>query len=98
MAAALALRRTHPTAPALDLLDLVMPERWGSLDDLGAHLHPTTPFGQLIAAAFDRGMEPEDWRLIDCAAEAALVDELSRIWKTEVLSNFAARYLLEKTG
>ena len=59
---ALALMGSHAHAPALDMLDLVMRGRIGSLSDFSERdLHPTSPFGQVIAAAFDSGMEPGDW-------------------------------------
>jgi hypothetical protein len=48
-----------------EVLDAVIEGRHGSAldfkDDSPRYtaLHPCTPFGQLIVAAFDRGMEPQ---------------------------------------
>jgi hypothetical protein len=54
---AIALRQSHPHAPALDLLDLVMqPYRGASpaFDDGRRDLtEPGTPFGQILQAGFD---------------------------------------------
>ena len=61
--AAVALRRSHPHAPASEVLGLVMRQRAGRLTDLG-DTGPCTPFGQLLAEAFDRGMTPRDWRVV----------------------------------
>lgn len=92
--AAEAHRRSHPAVPALDVLDLVMEGHTGSLADFGVSLHPTTAFGQIIAAAFDKGMAPQDWLLIDLCDNVHLVAELHRIWIQEVLPKLAARYAL----
>lgn len=95
VAAAMALSLSHPHAPALDVLDLALQGRHSRLADFGT-ISPTSAFGQLIAAAFDRGMAPEDWRLIDSPSSSpALVAALHDIWRDEVLAAFAARYSLE---
>lgn len=71
-AAAVALRRSHPRAPAMDVLDLVMQGHEGTVIDFsdptqprGTWSSPTSDFGAILAAAFDKGMAPEDWRLVD---------------------------------
>jgi hypothetical protein len=93
--AALALSRSHPQAPALGVLDVALRGRVGRLADSGT-ISPTSAFGQLISAAFDRGIAPEDWRLIDSPSSSpALVAALHDIWRDEVLAAFAARYSLE---
>lgn len=90
---ALALRRSHPHAPALDVLDLVMPNRTGTLTSFGAEIEPATPFGFLLAEAFDTGMAPEDWRLVTHPnTPPGVVAALRGIWTGEVLPKFAKRY------
>ena len=92
--AALAISRSHPNAPALDVLDVALVGRAGRLADFGT-ISPTSALGQLIAAAFDRGMAPQDWGLIDSpASPAAVVAVLREIWRDQVLAAFAARYSL----
>lgn len=92
--AALALSRSHPQAPALDVVDMALQGRAGRLADFGA-ISPTTALGQLIAAAFDLGIAPEDWHLIDSPnSPPAVVAVLQGIWRDQVLAAFAARYRL----
>jgi hypothetical protein len=59
----------------------------------GSYAWPTTPFGQLIAAVFDSGMQASDWNLIN-RPERPVVECLSNIWQTEVLPKFAAHFRL----
>jgi hypothetical protein len=66
--AAVGLNRTHPHAPALDVLDLVMRGRAGQVLDFddpaapnGSLAAASAPFGQLLAAAFDDVMTPTEW-------------------------------------
>ena len=61
--AAVSLTRSHPHAPALDVLDLVMRGRADQVLDFndpaapnGSLAAPNTPFGQLLAAAFDEAI------------------------------------------
>lgn len=90
---AVALRRSHPQAPALDVLDLVMQHRTGSLASFGADIEPAKPFGLLIAEAFDTGMAPDDWRLVTHPnTPPSVVATLRGIWTGEVLPKFAKRY------
>lgn len=90
---ALALRMSHPHAPALDVLDLVMPNRTGTLTSVGAEIEPATPFGFLLAEAFDTGMAPEDWRLVTHPnTPPGVVAALRGIWTGEVVPKFAKRY------
>lgn len=77
--AALALRNSHPAAPALDVLDLVMRGHSGTSPsfDTGTsdHTDAGMPFADLLRAAFGQpGDAPDD--------EQVLIDR------------FAARYLL----
>ena len=98
---ALHLWKTYPKAAGLEVLDAVMEGRHGAALDFaddtqhGTTLHPCTPFGQLIVAAFDRGMEPEDWMgLLGDGSDTRAHAELLRIHATYVLPRFAARYSL----
>ena len=78
----------HPNAPALDLLDLIIRGYTGSVSDF-------VDAGQLIAEAFDRGMAPEDWRLVEHPnTRAQAVAALMRVWQSEVVPAFGARYAL----
>jgi hypothetical protein len=91
--AAVALRRSHPRAPALDVLDVVLRRHRGSLQDFGAATRPGSEFGLVLAAAFDPGMAPEDWRIVDHPNTAPEVSAaLLAIWHETVLGAFAARY------
>jgi hypothetical protein len=97
--AATALSASHPDAPAAEVLFAVFGEgRAGESLDFGGGdtptrslAWPTTTFGQLIAAAFDRGMEPGDWALID-RPEPEVREALLKVWTEDVLPAFASRY------
>jgi len=91
---AVALRSSHSHAPALDVLDLVFSGVDIATLVLDAEATaPWTPFGQLIAEAFDRGMTPEEWvSLTRRTADPILVAALLEIWGTQVMSRFAARF------
>ena len=91
--AAVGLHRSHSHAPSLDVLDAVMRDRAGSLVDFGSSIDPCTPFGDILAEAFDRGMSPTDWRLIDAPATSAILRvALRTLWHDAVLVPFAQRY------
>ena len=92
--AAIGLRRSHPQAPALGVLDACFMQRTGSLADLGPDaLDPCGEFGQLLAAAFDRGMEPGQWRMLEQPQTVPAVrDALLQAWRECVVGPFCARY------
>lgn len=98
--AAAGLSRTHPHAPLLDVLDLVMKGRIDQVLDFvdpatvnGSLAAPGAPFGRLLAAAFDEAMTPNEWAALTATtAEAALRDACLGIWRTHVMPRFAARY------
>ena len=93
--AASSLRTTHPKAPAIDVLDLVMQGRSGSLADFGDALHPCAPLGQVVAEVFDWGMAPGDWFLLrNPSSPPAVIQALMGVWQGEVLPRFADRYNL----
>jgi hypothetical protein len=70
-------------------LDVVLGgHRGASLDPAAHYLQPGSEFGQVLAAAFDRGMSPADWRMVDNpVADPVLVAELRT-----VLAAFADRF------
>ena len=95
-AVALALQaeqRIHPDLPPLELLDRVMQGRTGSVGDIADADRPGSELGQVLAACFDRGMTPEEWRgLTGPTANPAVVDKLLEVWHFTVLAGFAHRY------
>jgi hypothetical protein len=58
---AVALRRSHAHAPALDVLDLVMTDRHHRVYEFGDLALPPAPFALVVAEAFDRGMTVDEW-------------------------------------
>ena len=101
-----ALRRSHAHAPALDTLDIVMRRRSGqtlNFLELGAPhgslAAPSTPFGQVVAAAFDRGMSPDEWiEMTSERAHARLRGACLDVWREEVLPKFEQRYGVTVNG
>jgi hypothetical protein len=88
--AAVGLRASHPGVPTLEVLDLVLRDRTDSMADFGDAIEPGTPFGLLLAEAFDRGMAPRDWLLATHPnSSPALVAALRDIWCTDILPRFA---------
>ncbi len=87
-------RRMVPHATALAALDNVMQgQRVQLLDVEPSVLAPCTPFGDLLAEAFDRGMEPGDWRLVtNPNTPVAVRSALLAVWESDVLAKFAQRY------
>lgn len=98
---ALHLRHTYPKATALEVLDAAVEGHHGGdldfADDSphGNATHPCTPFGQLIVAAFDLGMEPQDWfAFLGEGSDVRAHADLIRVHATYVMPRFAARYSL----
>ena len=90
--AAVQLHQTRPEAPALEVLDLALKGLApAELDD--DIVHPASPFGQVIAAAFDTQMTPEEWAAwAGEGSERSISDALLRCWHEEVLPKFWSRY------
>ena len=95
--AAASLRCTHPHAPALDVLDIVFCGSCGALFDKEAPwVAPWAPLWQIVAAAFDQGMTPEEWATLSRPpADPTLQTALHGIWRSEVLEAFPSRYGLQ---
>jgi hypothetical protein len=86
------LQRAMPGLQAIELLDEAM-HRAPRLPLDGALLHPASPFGQLIAAAFDDAMTPDEWEAwAGEGSERLLQESLLRLWHEEVLPKFYSRY------
>jgi hypothetical protein len=98
--AALSLLASHPHAPLLDALSLVMQGRQGAMLDAAAPwLQPSSPFGQVLAGAFDRGMTPAEWALWTVPpADPALREALATVWREQVLERFAEKFGLQLVG
>lgn len=93
--AAVDLSISHPQAKPLEILDLVLQGHVGKVESLGP-LHPTSPFGQLIATAFDTTMHPRDWNLVNnLHGEPNAIAVLWGFWYRQVLPDFAKHYGLE---
>jgi hypothetical protein len=92
--AAVALAASHPGAPAADALEIVFRGSTGRHLDRGAPwIAPASPFGRLVAAAFDCGMTPEEWRRWSGPpADPQLTRAVLVVWRDEVLERFARRF------
>lgn len=93
VSAAMGLRRSHPSAPALSVLDAVMEGRLGSHPDFddpsGDFTLPPSCFARVLRDAFDPSIS-------DAALEAGvsgISHEMSQKWDA-VLREFSARYEL----
>jgi hypothetical protein len=85
---AIALRRSHPAAPVLDVLDLAMEgQHLETLNGDEPWLAPESAFGQLLALAFDRVMTPAEWRGLIASHEP-----IRGVWNHVVVRLFKDRY------
>jgi hypothetical protein len=91
---AAALVSSHPHAPPIDVLALVFQGHEGEAIDPDAHwIRPASPLGQIIAAAFDPCMPPEDWSVwTEPPADIRMREGLAIVWRTEVLPSLATRF------
>jgi len=90
---ALDLRRSHPRAPAIDVLDVCLGGSACGLSQFGSALDPRAPFGLLVAEALDQGMPVQDWKgLLRPGAQPEVVGALMQVWQADVLPRLAARY------
>ncbi len=86
------LRLSHPHAPALDVLDLVMRGRTGKPIDFGDLALPPREFALTVAEAFDTVTTRAEWQAwtrpgADPQARAAAL----AIWPIEVWPKFCER-------
>lgn len=71
-------------------------DRTGALSDFGRDIEPVGPFARLLAEAFGCGLDLSALALMAHAEPCPQrMDELRRIWRSEVLPRFAAAYGLE---
>ena len=90
---ALALRRSHPHAPACDVLDVVMKGRTPWLEDFLEHMVPPAPFPLLVAEAVDDCMSSAEWRgLCGPDADPRVRDALVQLYRDSVWPKFVKRY------
>lgn len=91
---AVALRASHPHAPALDILDLVMRGRgdlW--LGDLFEHMVPPSPFALLVAEAMGDASPAAEWQALTGPHAAPEVrDFMRQSYAESVLPRFSKRY------
>ena len=91
MAPAVEMRLRHPKVPAREILDEVIRAHRGEPLVFGAVL-PTTPFGQLVAEAFDSGMAPRQWVALSKDPDRDLHVFLHETWEAEVWPKFVEAY------
>jgi hypothetical protein len=98
---ALAIHGARPDLGALQVLDLVMRGRRGTRPDFGASdgsqgpwlLEPSTPFGLLLAEAFDEQITLSGLRTL-AGAGGTQPNAFEVFWAERVLRAFARRYSL----
>jgi hypothetical protein len=90
---ALALRASHPHAPAADVLDLAMQGHQFWLEDFFDHMVPPSPFALLVAEAVGDFMSTAEWKALTGASAAEKVrDAMHREYVNTVLPKFVKRY------
>ena len=90
---ALALRVSHPHAPALDVLDLVMNRRSPWLEDFLECVVPPAPLALLVAEAVDDCMTTADWRgPTGPNTDPRVRDALVQLYRESVWPKFVRRY------
>jgi hypothetical protein len=91
--AALALRASHPHAPAVGVLDLAIKGRGVWLEDFLEHVLPPSPFALLVAEAMGDCMMAAEWKAFTGPdANARVRDAMTREYATSVLPKFVKRY------
>jgi hypothetical protein len=89
----LALRASHPHAPASDVLDLVMRGRKDCLVDFGDHMLPPAPFALLVVEAMGDHMSAAEWEAFTGPnADASLRATLQLQYALNVWPKFLERY------
>ena len=87
----LKLRASHPAAPPLDVLDLVLRGRRGRPINFG-DVAPVSPFGLLVVEAFDHGMPVSDWIGFYRFPDPRVIAALDGVWRKEVWPSFTAHF------
>lgn len=92
VAESLAIRSSHPKAPAREVLDLVMQGHTTAADAaLASWLEPSQPFAALVCEAFDTVMVIDEWRIMT-APQQEHREALLEVWRSQVVARFLARY------
>ena len=87
----LKFRASHPAAPPLDILDLVLLVRRARHINFG-DISPVSPFGLLVVGAFDRGMPASDWIGFYRTPDPRVIAALDGVWRKEVWPLFTAHF------
>ena len=88
---ALKIRASHPAAPTVDILSLVLQGRQTRPLNFGK-VSPVSPFGLLVVEAFDRGMPVSDWIGFYRYPDPRVIAALDDIWRKEVWPAFTAHF------
>lgn len=89
----LALRVSHPHAPAADVLDLAMKGREVWLEDLLDRMQPPCEFALFVAEAVDDCMTAAEWRaLTGPDADPPVRDALRQLYAESVWPMSVRRY------
>jgi hypothetical protein len=94
VAATLALRLSHPAAPARDVLELVLRDRDGPPLEFGQAGHLPHPFARLVTDAYDDVMSAAEWCGLIAGAAGPAKRRLLEVWRSEVWAPFARCYRL----
>lgn len=90
---ALALRNSHPRAPAVDVLDLVICNRGLWLEDFFDRMVPPDPFALLVAEAVGDFSPPAEWlALTGPNADERVREAMRQQYAESVLPKFVRRY------
>ena len=90
---ALALRASHPHAPAIDVLDLAIKGRGAWLEDFFEYMVPPSPFALLVAEAMgDLSLPPEWQALTGPNADEKMRAAMRQSYSEQVLPKFVKRY------
>jgi hypothetical protein len=96
---ALALRESHPHAPAVDVLDLAMQGHEVWLEDFFEHMVPPSPFALLVAEAVGDFSPPAEWcALTGLNADARVREAMQQSYAEHVWPKFVERYRRSPPG
>ena len=88
---ALKVRASHPAAPTMDILALVLQGRRTRPLTFG-EISPVSPFGLLVVETFDRGMPVSDWIGFYRYPDPRVIAALDDIWRKDVWPAFTAHF------